>query len=396
MKNLLIFLVFSLYITSHSQTTICDKEFYSRVRCNFYEIEYVCGTLDDGTQQTFNNACVACAGPAVSITNGQCPAGKKPKPKHKVAECNSIDFNAPVCPNSNSVCGRMNIKCIRAPCPDTRSFNNLCEACQDNGLLEIVACPAPIYTIPTPVAITSFTLCDSIDISVIECTFNEYVCGEELDGSLHEFNNVCEACRYSNIFGVSPGGCTFPSGQHPVADCNTVDYNLDPCPVSNQVCGHYDVQSGFINNPFTGLREYENLCEACKLPGLKEVEYDMCQRYGYDPVLNFCKYVDLSSCDFSQNRPVCANEGSSSVTYKNSCYACQDPSHKSNTFMDYPCKGRENYKTCDDLDFTKSVTCTTNLDICVHLSDGTIVTHNNPCTSCSNYDVLFYELGACS
>ena len=60
-------------------------------------------------------------------------------------QCKPQDRNAEICPmNYAPVCGHNPyIRCIRAPCPTTRTFANACEACKSPMITSYVAGPCP-------------------------------------------------------------------------------------------------------------------------------------------------------------------------------------------------------------------------------------------------------------
>lgn len=276
---------------------------------------------------------------------------------------------------------------------------NECQACNNKSALS--------YKFQWLSSIQPELLCAFVDISVTVCDYNQYVCGIKLDGSQVEFNNMCQACSFSNIFLVQYGGCVYDDGHHPVEECNQIDYKSPDCK-SGDACAVFDYQSNSYY-PFQG-RMNMSLCEACKSPGLLSVslsnesslmrasrDFDLCRRYPWDPIIQTCE--GFSNVDCNDDRRVCVhNDNGTNVskTYKTVCDGCRNINNLNSVIDFYACQGNEYYKTCDDLDFSKESTCHTDREICVRLADGRDVDFYNPCEACMNNDVLFYMIGRCS
>lgn len=270
---------------------------------------------------------------------------------------------------------------------------NECQACNNKSALT--------YKFQLLSPIQTELLCNFVDNSVTVCDYNQFVCGIQPDGSQVEFNNLCQACSFSNIILVQYGGCVYEDGHHPVEACNLIDYKSQDCQ-SDEACAVFDYQSNSYY-PFQG-RMNMSLCEACKSPGLLSVslsnelsrDFDLCRRYPWDPIIQTCE--GFSNEDCNDNRRVCVHNDNGTAmkkTYKTVCEGCKNENNLNSVIDFHACQGNEYFKTCEDLDFSKESTCHTDREICVRLADGRDVDFYNPCEACMNNDVVFYMIGRC-
>lgn len=121
--------------------TACTAEQRGATICTM-EYAPVCGTYDDGEQETFGNDCMACGNPSVmSYSEGECeqlPPDMPGEPAQET-EFQQCETKTDVCTREyRPVCAEVDtgIRCITEPCPSSQweTFSNDCTACNKDVL----------------------------------------------------------------------------------------------------------------------------------------------------------------------------------------------------------------------------------------------------------------------
>lgn len=294
-----------------SSITYCKDINLSLIRCPAYSP--VCGHLFDSTQipNTYSNICEACANENIEyVVTGECPIIDPPPKDIKCTEidmnncdinkhnpvcakgidsesqvnfdneclaCNSkfaVSFNWGICDQESNLkyCKDIDLTLIDCipyspvcgyfiPTPTTKfapiTYNNICEACLNKSIeyVENGKCDkSPIHPIEQ---------CNFINFNESECKNKGIVCAESeiqcittpCNNTFIEYDNLCEACKQTNLVSISEGKCLKQKRLPKEFDCRKV--NLDKCNKKkyNPVCAkRFGANDGIT---------FDNKCVAC-------------------------------------------------------------------------------------------------------------------------------------
>lgn len=302
----------------------------------------VCGTKTDGSKQTYDNYCSACADTkVVSYEEGK--------------GCNGESVNPPLAPSpiirppstpGFALCGpyKKGIMCIQIYQPvcallkdgTRRTEGNSCTACTNINVVgyeqgECNTDPSPIID-PTPIIdpipvvdplppTTSgkFTMCPSGPRQQGCNKMLQETCGFRFTGLPQNYGNTCTACADANVFGYIIGNCsdivkTCSSSRvncqlikAPFIQSCAFEKGKAPYDVSNNLCCQDSTYDQVITGVCPSIQKPSTVCPVKRTPN--------CPRL-YKPV-----------CGLLNNK--------SRQTYSNGCVACADKNVRS--YVDGQC-----------------------------------------------------------